>query len=212
MLIVCMRPIRGNNRLTESEGLPDLDPNLVANINREHFVETPLVPADILFLFGTRHGVTEFVEETARLWHDGFFRRAIISGGVTPGGNRSEAATIKALLTKAGVPDAVLLTENHAMNTGENVTLSLPILDAEIGLQNIRSLIAVGKLCSSRRYLMTLERHWPDVEKMLVPINWFGIPTEEWHLHAPSRERVLSEVAKIEPYKEKGFIVDWHQR
>jgi uncharacterized SAM-binding protein YcdF (DUF218 family) len=192
-----------------SDSLPELDTTLIEKINREHLITTPLAPADLLFLFGTRHGVPEFVEETARLWFRGFFKHAIISGGVTPGGDRSEATTIKELLTNEGVPSDFILTEEEANNTGENVIFSLPILDARLGLKNIRSLIAVGKLCSSRRYLMTLQQHWPDVEKMLVPINWFGIPPKDWHLHAHSRDRVLSEVAKIEPYKEKGFIADW---
>jgi hypothetical protein len=31
----------------------------IARINAEHLIATPLRPADLLFIFGTRHGVAE---------------------------------------------------------------------------------------------------------------------------------------------------------
>lgn len=187
----------------------DLDTALIEKINKEHLIETPIKPADLLFVFGTRHGVAEFIEEAAQLWRDRLYRRAIVSGGNTPGGSEPEGIVMKQLMIEAGIPDEVILTETQASNTGENVTLSLPILEREIGLANIQSVIAMGKLCTSRRYLMTLERHWPEVEKMLVPINWFGVPRADWHRHPVAKQRVLSEIAKIEPYLEKGFIAEW---
>jgi uncharacterized SAM-binding protein YcdF (DUF218 family) len=186
-----------------------LDPALVARINREHFIETKVEPADLLFVFGTRHGVSEFVAEAARLWRDGFYRHAIVSGGATLRDPEPEAVAIKRLMTEAGVPGDIILTEEKATNTGENVLYSLPILERHFGLSNIRSLIAVGKFCTSRRYLMTIHRHWPEVEKMFVPINWFAVAQQDWHLHPPSRERVLREYAKIGPYLEQGFIAAW---
>lgn len=187
----------------------DLDPELVQRINREHLIQTPVVPADLLFIFGTRHGVAEFVAEAARLWRAGYYRHAIVSGGATAGDPEPEATAIKQRMVEAGVPDAIILTEDKATNTGENVIFSLPILARAIGLENMRSLIAIGKLCTSRRYLMTLERHWPAVEKMLVPVDWLGTGRDGWHLHPYGRDRVLREYAKIEPYLSQGFIAPW---
>ena len=187
----------------------DLDPALIETINKEHLIRTPLKPADLLFVFGTRHGVAEFIEEAARLWRAGFYKKAIVSGGITPGSTEPEASVMKQLMIEAGIPGDIILTEIKASNTGENVSLSLPILEREIGLANLRSVIAMGKMCTSRRYLMTLERHWPDVEKMLAPINWFDVPRAEWHHHPVAKQRILSEIAKIEPYLAKGFIVEW---
>lgn len=186
-----------------------LSASTIARINREHLIQTDLCPADLLFVFGTREGVREFVEEAARLWESRFFKRAIVTGGNTPGGPESEAVTLKGQMIEAGIPSDVILTEECATNTGENVIFSLPILEREVGLANIHSLIAIGKLCTSRRYLMTLQRHWPKVKKMLVAINWFGVPREEWHLHARSRDRILSEYQKIEPYRAQGFLAEW---
>ena len=60
----------------------------IAAINAQHLVETPLRPADLLFVFGTREDVDLRVDAACRLWREGFFRRAIVSGGVTPGSDR----------------------------------------------------------------------------------------------------------------------------
>lgn len=66
----------------------------IAAINARHLVETPLRPADLLFVFGTREDVDLRVEEACRLWREGFFRWAVVSGGVTPGSDRSECEII----------------------------------------------------------------------------------------------------------------------
>ena len=57
----------------------------IAEINARHLIETPLRPADLLFVFGTREDVDERVDEACRLWREGYFRWAIVSGGVTAG-------------------------------------------------------------------------------------------------------------------------------
>lgn len=186
-----------------------IDDDLVTRINAEHLIKTPLVPADLLFVFGTRDGVQGFVDEAARLWCGGYYAAAIVSGGLTPGADETETAIIKRGMIAAGIPAEIILEEHTATNTGENVIFSLPIIDRVIGLRNIKSVIAMGKLCTSRRYPMTLHRHWPEVEKMLVAVNWFGIPEREWHLFRHSRERIVSEYEKIEPYLAKGFIAPW---
>lgn len=181
----------------------------IARINSEHLISTPLRPADLLFVFGTRRGVGGTVDAAVDLWRRGFFRRAIVSGGLTPGDTRSECQVIKQAMVADGVPAALILEEHHATNTGENVIFSLPVLDAALDRQSIQSVICLGKICTARRYPMTLHRHWPEVEKMLVTINPYGAPVERWHTDALFRERVLLEWRKIEPYRVKGYIADW---
>jgi uncharacterized SAM-binding protein YcdF (DUF218 family) len=183
--------------------------DLVHAINTRHLVRTPLRPADLLFVFGTREGVDEFVEAIVTLWRDGYCRHILISGGPTWNNPDTEASVLQRALLLAGVPDTAILIEPRATNTGENVILSLPIIDAQIGLKNIGSVIALGKACTSVRYLMTLQRHWPEVEKMLVAVNHFGHPIAQWPQHAAARERILREWRKLEPYKAAGFIADW---
>src|SRR5256885_635932 len=64
----------------------------IADINARHLIETPLKPADLLFVFGTREDVGERVDEACRLWREGYFRWAIVSGGITPGSGRTGSA------------------------------------------------------------------------------------------------------------------------
>lgn len=183
--------------------------DLVREINARLLVQTGLKPADLLFVFGTREGVDEFVDAIAALWRHGFCRHILISGGPTWNNDDAEAFVLQRGVIRAGVPDDAILLEPRATNTGENVLFSLPIIEQRIGLKRIRSVIALGKVCTSVRYLMTLQRHWPDVEKMLFAVNYFGHPIEQWPQHEATRERILREWRKLVPYKQAGFIADW---
>lgn len=190
-----------------SRRMPDMAE--IAEIDAKHLITTPLKPADLLFVFGTRRDEVLRAETASRLWREKLFRRAIVSGGVTPGSQLSECAVIKPLMVQGGVPADVILEEHRATNTGENVIFSLPIIDAALGLNNVRSVICLGNSWTGRRYAMTLQRHWPEVEKMLLTVDHFATPRERWHEHPEFRRRVLAEWDKIEPYKAKGFIAEW---
>jgi uncharacterized SAM-binding protein YcdF (DUF218 family) len=181
----------------------------IAEINAKHLISTPIKPADLLFMFGTREDVARRADEAIRLWRGGYFRWSIVSGGVTPGSIRSECEIIKAAMMARGIPSERILEEHRAMNTGENVIFSLPVIDAALGLKNIRSVICLGNTWTARRYPMTLQRHWPEVEKMLVTVDSFATPRALWHTNPDFRIRVLAEWDKIEPYKAKGFIAEW---
>ena len=181
----------------------------IAEISARHLITTPLRPADLLFVFGTRHDEVLRAETACRLWQEKLFRFAIVSGGVTPGSHLSECAIIKPLMVQGGLPADVILEEHRATNTGENVIFSLPIIDAALGLKNVRSVICLGNTWTGRRYAMTLQRHWPEVEKMLVTVDHFVTPRERWPEDPEFRHRVLAEWDKIEAYKTKGFIAEW---
>jgi len=181
----------------------------IAAINAQHLINTPLKPADLLFVFGTRTDVEERVDEACRLWHAGYFRWSIVSGGITPGSDRSECEIIAEAMIAGGIPRERIQREDRAMNTGENVIFALPIIDAALGLANIHSVICLGNSWTARRYPMTLHRHWPDVEKMLVTVDSFATPRALWHTDPEFRRRILTEWDKIEPYKAKGFIAEW---
>jgi uncharacterized SAM-binding protein YcdF (DUF218 family) len=181
----------------------------IAEINASHLITTPIKPADLLFVFGTREDVAQRVEEAHRLWRDGFFRWSIVSGGLTPGSTLSECEIIKSAMVARGIPPERILEEHRSTNTGENVMFSLPVIDAAIGLANIRSVICLGNTWTARRYPMTLHRHWPEVEKMLITVDSFATPRTLWHTDPQFRIRVLSEWDKIGPYIAKGFIAAW---
>ena len=181
----------------------------IAEINLKHLIRTPLKPADLLFVFGTREDDGLRADVACRLWRDGWFRNAIVSGGMTPGATRSECDIIKAAMVDGGVPPDRILEEHRALNTGENVIFSLPVIEAALGRSTIRSVICLGNSWTARRYPMTLHRHWPEVEKMLLTVDSFETPLALWHTHPEFRRRVLSEWDKIGPYKAQGFIAEW---
>jgi uncharacterized SAM-binding protein YcdF (DUF218 family) len=181
----------------------------IAEINERHLPGTLIKPADLLFVFGTREDVARRVDEAERLWRAGLFRWSIVSGGVTPGSDLTECEIIKPMMVARGIPAERILEEHRATNTGENVIFSLPVLDAAIGLKNIRSVICLGNTWTARRYPMTLHRHWPEVEKMLITVDTFETPRALWHTDPDFRARVLAEWDKIEPYKARGFIAEW---
>jgi uncharacterized SAM-binding protein YcdF (DUF218 family) len=181
----------------------------IAEISAMHLIDTPLKPADLLFVFGTREDVGRRVDEAARLWREGMFRWSIVSGGVTPGSALSECGIIKAAMVARGIPPERILEEHRSTNTGENVIFSLPILESALGLNNIHSVICLGNTWTARRYPMTLQRHWPEVEKMLITVDSFDTPRSRWHTDPEFRRRVLAEWDKIEPYKARGFIAEW---
>jgi len=181
----------------------------ISEINAKHLIDTPLEPADHLLVFGTREDVELRAAEACRLWREGMFRWSIVSGGVTPGSGLSECEIIKAAMVARGIPPERILEEHRSTNTGENVMFFLPIIEAALGLKNIRSVICLGNSWTARRYPMTLHRHWPEVEKMLVTVDSFTTPRKLWHTDPEFRRRVLREWDKIEPYKARGFIAEW---
>lgn len=189
-----------------------LSPETIAAIERDLLIETPLAPADLLFVFGTHIGVPEFLEVIEGLWQRRLFNWVLVSGGVTGNESRTEAEILAEGMIALGVPPERIILEEAATNTGENVIYSLPIIDRHLGLSNVSSLIAVGKYYSSARYLMTLERHWPTVTKMLAPVHFHPHPREDWPHHPLTRQKVLSEWRKLEAYQKAGFIAPWRPR
>ncbi|WP_439596636.1 YdcF family protein [Falsiroseomonas sp.] len=181
-----------------------LDPS---GIERGHCLCHPREAADLAFVFGNRIAVPEMAAAAASLFLEGFVPRILVSGGATPGGAGTEAEAIAEALVTLGVPREALLLECAATHTGENVTLSLPIL-AEAGLLNSKKIICVGLFCTGRRYAMTLHRHWPEPRKLCLPVEYGPVRRGAWHLHPRARERVLGEVAKVPAYLAAGFIAE----
>ncbi len=181
----------------------------IAEINAMHLIRTPIKPADLLFVFGTREDVACRVDEACRLWREGFFRWSIVSGGMTPGSKSFGMPDHEEFDGGARHTTRKILEEHRAANTGENVIFSLPVLDVALGLANIRSVICLGNTWTGRRYAMTVHRHWPEVEKMLVTVDSFTTPRALWHTDPEFRIRVITEWDKIEPYLARGFIAEW---
>jgi hypothetical protein len=183
-----------------------LEPEQIAQISQYLMPDIQEEPSDIGFLFGTRHGIEEFCLASFALWQRRMFEKLLISGGCTRGEPESEASIIGRRLLQMGMPRDALVLEHEATNTGENVIYGMQRISEVMDIDRITSVLAIGKICSTRRYLMTLERHWPIPKKFACPINYFGLPKDCWSEHEEFRERVLSEVEKIPRYLKSGFL------
>jgi uncharacterized SAM-binding protein YcdF (DUF218 family) len=162
--------------------------------------------SDLGLLFGTRHGVDEFCAAAYALWQRGMFPKLLVSGGATGGRVQPEAEVITERLQELGMPEEALILEKAATNTGENVIFSRRLAEESFGQDSVQSLLVIGKVCSMRRYLMTLERHWPQPRRFACAVNYFGVERERWHEHEEFRRRVLAEFTKIPEYLEQGFL------
>jgi uncharacterized SAM-binding protein YcdF (DUF218 family) len=166
----------------------------------------PACASDVGFLFGTRHGVPEFCQAAYGLWKNGMFSRLLVSGGRTGSGLLAEAEVIAESLVRLGLPQSVLILETAAMNTGENVRFGRAKVAEMMDLDTVRSIVVIGKMCSTRRYLMTLQKHWPGLSLSVHPVNYFNVPDERWYENEEFRSRVLNEFAKIPRYLAEGFL------
>ena len=190
--------------------MPDVVTTMTAgdllSISRYVMPTVPLRPAQLGFLFGTRHGVDEFCRETHALWQRGMFEMLLISGGATAGQTQPEATVIAERLVELGMPSSILILETQAPTTGEHVIFGRRKVLETMDLAQIDSILVIGKVCAMRRYLMTLARHWPGIDVSACAINYFGLPVDRWHEHAEFRARVLSEYHKIPHYLQQDFL------
>jgi uncharacterized SAM-binding protein YcdF (DUF218 family) len=156
-------------------------------------------------VFGTRHGVPKFVEEILSLYRQRYFTDLIISGGLTGHGTDPEATVLHQALLSSGIPERVMTVEDKAMNTGQNVTFSREKV-RDLG---ITELLLIGKICSKRRYIMTVRKQWPEVRSICCHgVNYFSHPADQWWKDREFRRRVISEYRKIPLYIDHGFISD----
>lgn len=168
-------------------------------------VETPLAKADMCLLFGGERA-DALATHAAKLYHQGYFPLIVVSGGVKTSKGEMEAFQMFDVLRKNGVPADAILIEDKATNTGENVTYTMDLLKAEGKFKDIKSVIGIGQIHGSRRFLMTLERHWPEVLKMFTTPNYFPVSREDWLQDKTLRRAVIREYRKIAPYKARGLI------
>ena len=189
---------------------PDADDPMNKYAKREQIISyvsphVVLFPTQYALVFGTRHGVSVFVEDILSLYGHGYFKSLIISGGITGQDTLSEAGTIFQALVKRGVPEDSIVLEDKATNTGENVLFSR----AKVGDLGITEILLIGKISSKRRYIMTVRKRWPEIQRICCHgVNYFPRDVEHWWKDEEFRQRVISECRKLRSYIEKGFISD----
>jgi uncharacterized SAM-binding protein YcdF (DUF218 family) len=143
------------------------------------------------------------VQRAAELFSNGYYERIVVTGGLTYERARSEADELAEQLEAAGVAGDRIILETASSNTKKNIAFSRSLLQDRA----IWALLLVGKIYAKRRYVMTVKRQWPEIERVFCDtINYFGVPREQWWQAAPLRERIISESHKIVVYLKSGDI------
>ena len=136
-----------------------------------------LFPTKYALVFGTRHGVSAFVQDILSLYCEGYCKSLIISGGITRQDAPSEAGTIFQALVKRGISEDSIILEDEAANTGENVLFSR----AKARDLDITEILLIGKISSKRRYIMTVRKQWPEIRRICCyGVNYFSCAEEYW--------------------------------
>lgn len=168
-------------------------------------VETELAPADLAIVFGS-NGRQVLAERAAELYKKRLVKRILVTGGVKGVFKETEARDIQKRLIKMGIPSHHILVENKARNTGENVIYSKKLVQRRLGLKKVNNIIAVGNVVASRRFIMTMKRHWPEAFVMMVPANPYPVQKERWYTLQKFKCNVVKQYRKIPLYFEKDFI------
>ena len=170
------------------------------------FITTPIKPADLLIVFGTTYGFDEYVEGICDIVERKLTKTILLTGK-----NESENIYNHLMQRDKNILDkAKVLLENNSTNTGENLQFSLPLLKKEFGkVENIKSIIGLGKDFVARRFLMTMAKYFPTADKMFCPINVYNVNKENWYKNKELYQKCLNELQKLPIYLKNGYIAEY---
>jgi len=129
------------------------------------------IPADVIVVFGTNDlRVARFA---ARLYHEGFGRSLVCTGGMAHQGDllatawhKTEAEMYADECVALGVPLDRIMLETRAANTAENVRFTRELLYRNAG--HPRNVILATKPFMQRRVWATMAVEWPEVPASLA--------------------------------------------
>ncbi|NUT97454.1 MAG: YdcF family protein [Saccharothrix sp.] len=168
-----------------------------------HRVDDPPTTADALLVLGSHD--LRVAEHAADLWTAGHAPLVVFSGGrgkVTEGWDRSEASVFADRAADRGVPRSAMLLEEHATNTGENITLAR----AALAGRRIDRAILVTKPYMARRALATALAQWPEVDwSVSTPAVSFAEYTARDASERRTIELIVGDLQRIKVYADRGF-------
>lgn len=167
-----------------------------------------LKKVDAIFLPGGSH--PEQPEYAAELYHKGYAKWLIPSGGISVKSNKWHGVRSKAdiyngdyqsdcefftdVLIKNGVPANVIIGENKSGHTRDNAFFSRKIVDQK-GIE-INTALIVCKAFHARRCLMLYQMAFPKVNIIVSPVYCYNITKENWFETEQGIDRVLGELAR----------------
>lgn len=128
-----------------------------------HRLNHQLLPSDGILVFGSND--LRVAAHAAELFHRGLAPWILFSGArgrMTGHWPETEAESMARVARELGVPDAAILIENRATNTGENIRFSRGLLASR--RINLATAIIVQKPYMERRTIAALDVQWPDAD------------------------------------------------
>ena len=181
---------------------------IITDISNYIFVSDELEKVDAIFLPGGSH--PEQPEYAAELYHKGYAKWLIPSGGISVKSNKWHGVRSKAniyngdyqsdcefftdVLIKNGVPANVIIGENKSGHTRDNAFFSRKIVDQK-GIE-INTALIVCKAFHARRCLMLYQMAFPKVNIIVSPVYCYNITKENWFETEQGIDRVLGELAR----------------
>jgi uncharacterized SAM-binding protein YcdF (DUF218 family) len=124
---------------------------------------------DVIFLFGG--AIIDIAAKGLELYKQDLSRRIITTGNTGTFGNpdwyEPIADVFAAYLIAHGVPEAAITRQNQSMNTLEDVTMTLPVLEANHISHG--SIALVSRPLHQRRAYATYQRQDPDARIINLP-------------------------------------------
>ncbi len=181
---------------------------IITDISDYIFTSDKPEKVDAIFLPGGSH--PEQPEYAAKLYHQGFAKYLIPSGGVSvkaskwhgvrsksdiyDGDYKSDCEFFTDVLTKNGVPKCAVIGENKSGHTRDNAFFSRKAVD-ENGI-TVKSAIIVCKAFHARRCLMLYQMAFPEARILVCPIHCYNITKDNWYTTEQGINRVLGELAR----------------
>jgi uncharacterized SAM-binding protein YcdF (DUF218 family) len=166
------------------------------------FLEDELKPVDLAIVLGNNWRPT--MDPAIELVKRGFTEHVLVTGSWRGDaeGRPTEAARFVEYALERGVPEEVLIQESEATNTKENFTFTIPLVEARIGWERVRTVAVVCLSFHTRRALLTARRWWPEhVEYVFHPVyDERDIRPDTWWRTESGTQRAMAELRRIGEY------------
>lgn len=173
-----------------------------------HDMHHELRPTDVGIGLGSHDlGVATY---TAELFKAGQFPRIVFTGANAPTTvkrfPRGEAVHYREHALELGVPDAAILVEPEATNTGANIELTRKLL-ADNGV-TVDSVTLISRPYQQRRAYATCRKLWPEVEAICSAQR---LPLAEYVAGIGDADRVINmlvgDTQRITVHADAGFAI-----
>ena len=169
--------------------------------------------ADVALLLGTDPAyVYPRVEAAARLYLDGRVKYIMPTGGVEwehEGERISEALYMRRILLQMGVPDEVILLENEARTTKENMIYGTLQMYRRLTLAAVKRVYIVTSQSHMRRALAFAKKLLPRPIAVAPFAAWNGEDAREnWKKTPERRARVERSLALVKKEVDCGWLDD----